>query len=157
MPLSPKEVKSEIENLHTKRISLQCAKESVILLKNDGVLPISDKVKKIAIIGYHAGTIRAMFGGYTSMSLFESSLVGDVTMAGVKKSDIFPTTKDEDNIKETHMGSIVQKEDIHIEEKVKFRFPEMKTLFEELNLNHQDIEFGFSKGYSYVGNDFFFT
>lgn len=41
----------------------QAARESVVLLKNDGILPL--KVKKLAVIGPNADDIRAQYGDWT--------------------------------------------------------------------------------------------
>lgn len=52
-----------------KEVTLQSATESLILLKNDGALPIDKTVKKIAVIGPHANNARDFFGGYTHISM----------------------------------------------------------------------------------------
>lgn len=50
------------------QISQEVAQESFVLLKNDeALLPLSPKTKRIAIIGPHGDSYRAMFGGYTSV------------------------------------------------------------------------------------------
>ncbi|MEN6339809.1 MAG: glycoside hydrolase family 3 N-terminal domain-containing protein [Clostridiaceae bacterium] len=41
------------------------ARESVVLLKNDGVLPLDTNMKKIAVIGPNADDIRAQYGDWT--------------------------------------------------------------------------------------------
>lgn len=72
--------------LHDKEISRRSARESIVLLKNDGILPIKNAPKRIAVIGWHAGTIRSLFGGYTHLSMAEG-LHGDLaTMAGISES-----------------------------------------------------------------------
>ena len=58
----------------------------MVLLKNDGVLPIAEKGKKIAVIGPHAGYARKMFGGYTHMCMMESTYAIANSIAGVKRS-----------------------------------------------------------------------
>ena len=55
----------------------------MVLLKNDGVLPIAAKGKKIAVIGPHAGYARKMFGGYTHMCMMESTYAIANSIAGV--------------------------------------------------------------------------
>jgi beta-glucosidase len=45
--------------------ALVAARESLTLLKNDGTLPLTDSVKKIAIIGANADDIRAQYGDWT--------------------------------------------------------------------------------------------
>jgi len=45
--------------------SLQLARESMVLLKNDGLLPIDkSKIKKVAVIGPNADSPEVMFGNY---------------------------------------------------------------------------------------------
>ena len=153
----PEEILREFNNPKTKELSLQSAKESLVLIKNDGVLPLSRKPQKIAVIGYHAGTIRAMFGGYTAMSFIESDLTGDNTMAGVNNKDL----SNEDLAEITGMepdkgilpGSLVQQEDADLDDRVISRYPEMLTLYEQLRTSCQDIEFEYSYGYPYGGDD----
>jgi beta-glucosidase len=45
--------------------ALAAARESVTLLKNDGVLPLNEETRKIAVIGANAGDIRAQYGDWT--------------------------------------------------------------------------------------------
>lgn len=44
------------------------ARESIVLLKNNGVLPLKDSVKSIAVIGPNADDIRAQYGDWTYFS-----------------------------------------------------------------------------------------
>ncbi|MCI5647830.1 MAG: glycoside hydrolase family 3 C-terminal domain-containing protein [Fusicatenibacter sp.] len=46
-------------------ISLELARESAVLLKNQNVLPLEKPVQKIAVIGYHAADRYCMLGDYT--------------------------------------------------------------------------------------------
>ena len=48
-----------------KEKSLRIARESIVMLKNDGVLPLPKTGRRIAVIGPHADELRLMFGGYT--------------------------------------------------------------------------------------------
>lgn len=48
-----------------KRLSYEAAAESVVLLKNNGILPITPD-KKVALIGVHANNIYYQLGDYTS-------------------------------------------------------------------------------------------
>lgn len=47
-----------------KQASLECALRSAVLLENDGVLPLSDSVKTIAVIGPNADSRDALTGNY---------------------------------------------------------------------------------------------
>ena len=64
-------------------ISMRAAQESLILLKNNGALPLSGNVKTIAVIGPHAGNARYYFGGYTHLSMVEAQHAAARSMAGV--------------------------------------------------------------------------
>ncbi|MBR1707524.1 MAG: glycoside hydrolase family 3 C-terminal domain-containing protein [Clostridia bacterium] len=48
--------------------ALQAARESITLVKNDGMLPLSETVKTIAVIGPNADDIRAQYGDWTYFS-----------------------------------------------------------------------------------------
>ena len=50
------------EHLHS---ALALARESVTLLKNDGVLPLGEGIRRIAVIGANADDIRAQYGDWT--------------------------------------------------------------------------------------------
>jgi beta-glucosidase len=72
------------ENPACRAHSLKAARESIVLLKNDGLLPLSKDTKTIAVIGPHAGSLRLLFGCYTFPASIEMALgraMGD--MAGM--------------------------------------------------------------------------
>ena len=73
------------------------AKESLVLLKNDGILPLERKISKIAVIGHHATSLRALFGGYSFMSMAEPLLGVKNTMAGVQTDKLSNDEKEEHN------------------------------------------------------------
>ena len=56
--------------------SLKVAHELIILLKNEGILPLSKKTNKIAVIGPHANSLRLLFGGYTHAAMVDVGLSG---------------------------------------------------------------------------------
>ena len=47
-------------------LNRQAATESVVLLKNDGLLPLSKEVKRVAVIGPNADNVYNMLGDYTA-------------------------------------------------------------------------------------------
>ncbi|MCR5545350.1 MAG: glycoside hydrolase family 3 C-terminal domain-containing protein [Lachnospiraceae bacterium] len=77
------ELKKTVLHEEDEDISMRAAQESITLLKNDGVLPLTEKEKKIAIIGPHGGNARYYFGGYTHLSMVESQFAAGNSMAGV--------------------------------------------------------------------------
>lgn len=85
------ELRKIYDDPSSREVSLQSARESIILLKNDDALPISKDVRRIALIGPHADEPRKMFGGYTHMCMMESTLAAASSIAGVddvtKESD----------------------------------------------------------------------
>ncbi|MBT2658556.1 glycoside hydrolase family 3 C-terminal domain-containing protein [Bacillus sp. ISL-18] len=48
-----------------EKINLESARQSMVLLKNDGILPLKKDVKKIAVIGPNADAIYNQLGDYT--------------------------------------------------------------------------------------------
>ncbi len=77
------ELKKTVLHEEDDNISMRAAQESITLLKNDGVLPLTEEDKKIAIIGPHGANARYYFGGYTHISMVESQFAAGNSMAGV--------------------------------------------------------------------------
>jgi beta-glucosidase len=55
---------SEIDSAAHRELALKLARESIVLLKNDGVLPLSAGVKRIAVFGPLARSISVLQGNY---------------------------------------------------------------------------------------------
>ncbi|MCQ6271448.1 glycoside hydrolase family 3 C-terminal domain-containing protein [Pseudarthrobacter sp. R1] len=72
------------EPISTKAHSLKTARESIVLLKNDGLLPLSKATKKIAVIGPHGNSLRLFFGCYTYPASIDLAMSGTMSeMAGM--------------------------------------------------------------------------
>ncbi|HSZ63287.1 MAG TPA: glycoside hydrolase family 3 C-terminal domain-containing protein [Terriglobales bacterium] len=56
---------SEIDSDTHRALALKAAQESMVLLKNDGVLPLSADVKTIAVVGSLAESIKVLHGNYS--------------------------------------------------------------------------------------------
>ena len=130
-----------------KALACRSAVEGMVLLKNDGILPLKGKYKKIAVIGYHAGTLRGMFGGYTNFSMYEGLLGDRNTMAGLvadgQEDPVYP-------------GTHVYREDAYVEKYesvLSEMFPGFKTLPEELAARFSESEIVYAYGYDYAGTD----
>lgn len=142
------------EIFHTEEASeltLQAALESLVLLKNDGILPIKAPVKKAAVIGYHAASTRSLFGGYTFMSMTERWLGARNTMAGVEEEEI---TSDCDN--QLYPGSYVQQEHPLAEKLAKELRPDSNNLLEQLKMIMPGTDFSYAFGYAHAGEDMSF-
>jgi len=55
---------SELDSAAHRELALRAAREAIVLLKNDGRLPISPKVKRIAVIGPLADQVVPLYGNY---------------------------------------------------------------------------------------------
>jgi beta-glucosidase len=55
---------SEIDSDEHRALALKAARESIVLLKNNGVLPLSASTKKIAVVGPLAESVRVLHGNY---------------------------------------------------------------------------------------------
>jgi beta-glucosidase len=55
---------SEIDSSAHRELALKTAQESMVLLKNDGVLPLDSKLKKILVVGPLADNVDVLHGNY---------------------------------------------------------------------------------------------
>jgi beta-glucosidase len=55
---------SEVNSPEHRQLSLQAARESLVLLKNTGVLPLKRKLGSIAVVGPNAELVQALQGNY---------------------------------------------------------------------------------------------
>jgi beta-glucosidase len=58
---------AEIDSEAHRAIALRTARESMVLLKNDGILPLSSKFKKIVVVGPSAESWRVLLGNYNGV------------------------------------------------------------------------------------------
>lgn len=140
------------EVFHQKRdreVSLQSAKESMVLLKNNGILPISRKTKKIALIGPHADSSRKFFGGYTHLCMMESTYAVANSIAGVSGV----VQADAETI-QTIPGTNIQSDETEVFDVILQRQkPGCKSLLEELRAQLSDAEITYAYGYPIAGAD----
>lgn len=130
-------------------VSLQSAKESLVLLKNNGVLPLKGDVKKIAVIGPHADCARKFFGGYTHMCMMESTYAMANSIAGVSGiKNVEP--KEIVTIPGTNIQSDETEEFDRI---LKRQKPDCRSLLEELRIKMPDAQIHYSYGYYIAGEE----
>lgn len=60
----------DLDPADSRKTAYELACQSVVMLKNNGVLPLSDKSKKIALVGPNANTYWCMLGDYTYQSMW---------------------------------------------------------------------------------------
>ena len=130
-----------------RRISLDAARESLVLLKNNGVLPVAPDVKKIAVIGWQASTARIFYGGYTHFSMAEGLQAAISTMAGLQ------TEKGEKEEIPYIPGTRIQADDPSFEEVLKRQNPKVKSLLEQLKTDMPGTTIVYAEGYTFAGDD----
>ncbi|MBD5525576.1 MAG: beta-glucosidase [Lachnospiraceae bacterium] len=147
--LEGEELKAAVCREEDREISLQSAKESLVLLKNNGVLPLKRDKKKIALIGPHADCARKFFGGYTHLCMMESTYAVANSIAGVSGA----VQADTDRIK-TIPGTNIQSDETEEFDAILHRQkPECKSLLEEMRGRMPETEIMYAYGYPIAGAD----
>ena len=147
--LAGEELKEAVCQGKDREISLQSAKESLVLLKNNGVLPLKADRKKIALIGPHADCARKFFGGYTHMCMMESTYAIANSIAGVSGV----VQADADKIK-TIPGTNIQSDETEEFDAILHRQkPECRSLLEEMRSRMPETEIRYAYGYPIAGAD----
>ena len=82
--LTGEELENTVHRPGDENAAAQSAREALVLLKNDGILPLTGREKTIAVIGPAAANARYYFGGYTHLSMVEAQRAAKNSMAGVK-------------------------------------------------------------------------
>lgn len=65
---------TDVSTTDSEVLALRAAEEGIVLLKNDGVLPLGPSVKKIALIGPWAAATTQMQGNYAGIAPYLHSL-----------------------------------------------------------------------------------
>jgi len=58
---------SEVDSPEHRALALKAAEEAIVLLKNDGTLPLRPSVKRVAVIGPNAASLAAIEGNYNAI------------------------------------------------------------------------------------------
>lgn len=143
------ELRKTFSRQEDRQISLQSARESLVLLKNDGILPIQDSVKRIVVIGPHGDHPRKLFGGYTHLCMMESTFAAASSIAGVEGIESMAG----ENVK-TIPGTKVQSDETEeLDAILKRQKPDCESLLESLKkeLPHAQIQYAY--GYPVAGAD----
>ena len=142
------ELKSRLHREEDGALSLRSARESLVLMKNDGILPIASKVRKIAIIGPHAANARYLFGGYTHMDMAVASLAANVSMAGIAHKPW------QNGVYDPIPGTPIQPDtDSRFDDVLRRQKPECDNLLEGLKKALPNVEISYACGYPIAGDD----
>ncbi|MGX9901353.1 glycoside hydrolase family 3 N-terminal domain-containing protein [Arthrobacter sp. SA17] len=132
-----------------KAVAVQSARESLVLLHNDGVLPLRPDIRAVAVIGCHAATARFFFGGYTHYSMAEGKLAVNSSMAGL--------TTSRDNLRaitNNVTGTTIEASDGPAFEKLlQHQQPGIRSLLDELRIRMPNTEVSWTHGYPFAGDD----
>ena len=128
-------------------VAAQSAREALVLLKNDGALPLTGAERTIAVIGPAAANARYYFGGYTHLSMVEAKHAARNSMAGVKGND-------EEREVRTVPGTQVEMDDTaEFDGVLKKLKPQCRSLVEALRQRLPDTRVLYAPGYYKAGAD----
>lgn len=130
-------------------VSLRSARESMVLLKNDGTLPMRADVRKVVVVGCQADNARMFFGGYTHLSMSEALYAAANAMAGVQTEQeavsegckLIPGTQIQSDEME-EMDALLREQK-----------PHCKSLYRELAERLPQTEVVYAYGYPIAGGD----
>ncbi len=146
--LSGQALKAAFSCQEDRETALEAAKESLVLLKNNGVLPIAKDVKKIAVIGCHAADPKIYYGGYTHFSMEEGEMAAISTMAGLD------ATRNGKAVEmETIPGTPIQADQEVFWEVLRRQNPGVKSMVDALREKLPDVQIDWAYGYPFAGND----
>ncbi len=129
-------------------LTLRSARESLVLLKNDGALPIREKKLTIALIGPQADHANKFFGGYTHLAMAESTYAVRVSIAGVDQKGASG-----EGIKLVPGTQIQSDETPEIQAVLKRQKPGCKSLLQELRDRLPEAKILYAYGYPVAGEN----
>lgn len=147
--LAGEELRKTVCRKADREISLQSARESLVLLKNNGILPLKRGKKKIAFIGPHADCARKLFGGYTHLCMMESTYAIANSIAGV--SGVIQA--EEKEIKTVPGTNIQSDETEEFDAILRRQKPDCRSLLEEMKSRMPETEILYAYGYPVAGAD----
>lgn len=138
-------------NTENDMMSFELAQKSIVLIKNDGVLPLSKKIKKIAVIGPHADSIRLLFGNYSYPAMVETVLDPNVNVENAEGSE--SSSVSAGKVAEKYPGSNTIVQNPMIEDILRSMLEKSKTILQAIQKNCKNAEVLYAKGCDIAGND----
>jgi beta-glucosidase len=129
--VDPDEVATQTRTPGQLDLAQEIAADSLVLLANDGVLPLPPDIGRIAVIGPNAASARAMLADYSYITHVESLV--EVLRSG---NNVFamPVDHGVDIDDQTDLGHVT-------------------TVFDELVLRHPGAQVRYAQGCAITGND----
>ncbi len=137
------------------QISLEAARKSIVLLKNNGVLPLNKGKKTVAVIGPHADSVRLLFGGYTMAAGIDMMIGGSLAdQAGMESGvqdlgESFKLRQDAPR----YPGSTVERDNPAAMQTVQAAYSNTKTILSSLRERAPEIDFRYARGCDLAGTD----
>ena len=142
-------LRSTFQHAEDADVTLRSARESLVLLKNDGILPLQGDARRIAVIGPHANHPRKLFGGYTHLCMMESTYAVANSIAGVAG---IPGAEGETAV--TIPGTLVQSDETPVLDAILARQkPDCASILTELRKARPDCDIRYAYGYPVAGDD----
>lgn len=148
-----------MDNTEANRKSYIAAKKSITLMKNNGILPIADKKKKVLVTGPVGNCLRLLFSHYTAVANAEMMAglqkEGD-TQQGYNVTGLLENMGDNIDSVNVLMSLVdnsgaASADKYAMDETIRKLYPEAKTLFEGLRGYLDNVSF--LEGCDYKGND----
>ena len=120
-------------------MSFELAQKSLVLLKNDGILPLKKNIKSIAVIGPHSDSLRLMFGGYTYPAVLDMILEVNVIAEGMEEYVTY--SKIEKKAPDTYPGSNITVENPLVESMLRSMFEKSQTILQAIRNTCKNAKF----------------
>jgi beta-glucosidase len=136
--------------------SLQVAREAIVLLKNDGVLPLPRNQKKIAVIGPHADNVRLLFGCYTFAAGTDMMIGGSLSDQAGMDTNVDALADATMKVKEgaaVYPESSVERDNKAAITAVSQAYPNTKTILECIRDKNPETDVTYVKGCDVAGRD----
>lgn len=146
--LEGKELDSAFFDNGDRELTLCSARESLVLLKNNGVLPIREKKLTIALIGPQADHANKFFGSYTHLAMAESTYAVRASIAGVDQEGAGGS-----GVRFVPGTQIQSDETSEIQAVLKGQKPDCKSLLQELRDRLPEAQILYAYGYPVAGED----
>ncbi len=155
----PELIPEAMDNTVNNQNSFEAACKSIVLMKNNGILPIRDKSKKLLVVGPTGNCMRLMYGNYTFIAMIEMlasfATQGEV-QPGVDFSNVMGNEEaGSDKSAYDAMALMLASRDLSdkyiVDDVIRKIYPGAMTILEGLREQFDCVEF--VEGCDYKGND----
>lgn len=133
----------------------ETARKSIVLLKNDGILPLEKKKQRIAVIGPHADNVRLLFGCYTYAAGTDMMIGGSLADQAGMETNVanMAEAMDVQNNVPKYKGSMVEKDNAAALKAVELSYPHTGTILNAIREKVPEAEVIYTKGCDIAGCD----